>query len=226
MKFSIAVACVLFGLTAACETMLPTRKIEQQPTYASTELVSAVLAGKTEVVKFRLQSGENANSANKSGKPILQLAILKGHNDMVKLLLDRGADPTVRDLWNYNWSALEFSAYVGNFEAVRMLLKSNARFSVRAKSEALHLAAGQGCIECVELLVKLGVDVNYQTDQAPGSTPLMEAVDKRYMGIAQYLLEAGANPNISDKLGNSLFDYVDPDDVGTMKDLIAKQGSR
>lgn len=196
--------------------------IEESPPSASEELLSAVLAGKTDVVKSRLQSGESVNAADKEGMPILQLAILKKQDNVVNLLLQNGADPNIRDLWNNNWSALEFSAYAENPTAMRMLLKGKVKISVRLKSEALHIAAGTGCFECVELLVGSGAHVNYKTDKMPGSTPLMEAIDKRHYNIARYLLEKGANPKLRDALGNSLLDYVDPSDLETVKAMLAK----
>lgn len=222
MRYSLALLCVLVSLLTitGCKSMQATNEREHPP-LASQELISAVLAGKIETVESRLRAGKSVNAADKKECSLLQLAIIAQRNSVVDLLLQKGANPNYRDLWD-NFTALDFAAYAKNPTAMKMLLDSKAKFSGRVKSEALHIAAGEGCLECVKLLVGSGANVNYKTDKTPGSTPLMEAIDKRHYDIARYLLEKGANPKARDALGNSLSDYVDPSDMETVKALLAQ----
>ena len=58
----------------------------------------------------------------------------------------------------------------------------------------LVYAARENCLECVELLLKAGANVNLQTNY--GWTPLLTATQNRHYKLAAYLLDHGANPNI------------------------------
>ena len=64
---------------------------------------------------------------------------------------------------------------------------------------ALVLAAREGELESVKLLVENGADVNQVTEY--GWTPLLTATNNRHYGLARYLIERGANPNIPNKGG-------------------------
>ncbi len=57
----------------------------------------------------------------------------------------------------------------------------------------LVYAARENCMECAQILVKAGADVNQQTKY--GWTPLLVATQNRHYQLAAYLLEHGANAN-------------------------------
>ena len=63
----------------------------------------------------------------------------------------------------------------------------------------LVLAARQDCMECAQLLLDAGADVNQQT--LYGWTALLTATQNRHYRFAAYLLDKGANPNIPNKGG-------------------------
>ena len=55
--------------------------------------------------------------------PIID-AVRKGNVEMVKLLLERGADPNTKN--NHRWNAIEIADREGNEEIVRLLLKAGS----------------------------------------------------------------------------------------------------
>jgi uncharacterized protein len=57
----------------------------------------------------------------------------------------------------------------------------------------LVYAARENCMECAQMLVAAGADVNQRTFY--GWTPLLVATQNRHYKLAQYFLEHGANPN-------------------------------
>src|SRR5260370_30482058 len=59
-----------------------------------------------------------------AGKPALRLAAEKGRDEVMKLLLERGADVDARG-W-YGRTALHGASYKGVLEAVRLLLEHGA----------------------------------------------------------------------------------------------------
>jgi len=57
----------------------------------------------------------------------------------------------------------------------------------------LVYAARENCIECAQILVAAGADVNQRTFY--GWTPLLVATQNRHYKLAQYFVDHGANPN-------------------------------
>mmetsp|Transcript_19223 Transcript_19223/g.39726 ORF Transcript_19223/g.39726 Transcript_19223/m.39726 type:complete len:310 (-) Transcript_19223:375-1304(-) len=67
--------------------------------------------------------------------------------------------------------------------------------SIREIDRTLRIAAFEGDLDRVHHLVQLGADVN--AGQSIGITPLLVAVSQAPVEISQYLLEQGANANVS-----------------------------
>jgi ankyrin repeat protein len=63
----------------------------------------------------------------------------------------------------------------------------------------LVYAAREDCLECAEVLVQAGANVNQVTNY--GWTALLTATQNKHYKLAAYLLDHGANPNISNKGG-------------------------
>lgn len=60
----------------------------------------------------------------------------------------------------------------------------------------MHYACAEEHLEAVEVLIGLGVNVDAQDND--GNTPLHVATRTRHTGIAQLLLKAGANTELTD----------------------------
>ncbi|XP_004621110.1 protein phosphatase 1 regulatory subunit 27 [Sorex araneus] len=74
---------------------------------------------------------------------------------------------------------------------------------------ALHLAVLSGRLECVQLLVKLGADI--QQPDAKGSTALHVACRSGFRDIARYLISLGADRDAADRDGRRPSDLIDPE---------------
>lgn len=60
----------------------------------------------------------------------------------------------------------------------------------------MHCACNEEHLEAVEILIGLGTNVDAQDND--GNTPLHVATRTRHTGIAQLLLKAGANTELTD----------------------------
>ncbi|CAL4067301.1 unnamed protein product, partial [Meganyctiphanes norvegica] len=73
--------------------------------------------------------------------------------------------------------------------------------SVKAKERKLRISASLNNVECVETLLKEGVDPKVSDDKQ--RSPLHIAASKGYTEIVKLLLQHGADPNQKDGIGNT-----------------------
>ena len=77
--------------------------------------------GKLDEVRAELARGGDVNDKNANGSTALMWAVMKGHNSIVKLLLEQPAVKT-NEKNNYGYTALHFAVGFKNAEGARMLL--------------------------------------------------------------------------------------------------------
>ncbi len=88
--------------------------------------VYACQHGRTEVVRWFLDRGQNPDVAPFLGQTGLNLAIIQQHVEVVRLLMERGADPSIRgELFPFDAAGLLgiFSAVDGRDPVIRQLRK-------------------------------------------------------------------------------------------------------
>ncbi len=125
-----------------------------------------------------LKWGENVDIQNVPHKQRpLHLAVYNEHPQIVRLLLDYGANPNTR--MNNGQTPLFVAAYFGNVKSMKMLIEHGADVNVKDHlgNTPLHKASEGDSPQAVELLLKEGADI-HATDKE-GNTPLHIA---GYMG--------------------------------------------
>ena len=132
----------------------------------------------------------------------LVAAVLKGHADVVKVLVKHGADVEVVDADGNR--PLHGAASRGNAEVARRPCKAKADKAAPGQSGATlarHVACRKGREEVVEVLVEAGA--------RPGSCgservdPLHAAAAGGREEIVEFLLENGADPTAKDAKGKT-----------------------
>jgi ankyrin repeat protein len=129
--------------------------------------------GHSNVVSFLLSKGANPNLFDSSGDPPLHWVMSRewdaNSRQVVELLLQAGANPTLHYTSEYHYTPLMTAAAAGQAEMVKMLLSAGA--DVRATNTigqtALHLAHGHADI--ARLLLASGADAGARDLQ--GDTP-------------------------------------------------------
>jgi hypothetical protein len=123
----------------------------------------------------------------------LHEAASSGHEAVVRLLLENGADVKAKNI--NGRTALHEAAGVGHDAVVQQLLENGA--DVKAKGNngwtALHGAAGGGHEAVVRLLLENGADVKAKNNY--GRTALHEAAGAGHEAVVRLLLENGADVN-------------------------------
>lgn len=89
------------------------------------ELRRAAGTGDVAKVKELLDKGTDVNAANSYGATALASACDRGHTEVVKLLLERGANPNTQDTF-YKLKPMAWAAQRGHVEIVRLLLDRGA----------------------------------------------------------------------------------------------------
>lgn len=135
----------------------------------------------------------------------LMLATDKGHAQIVRILLNRGAGlAAVND---NGAAALHIASQNGHPAVAKMLVEGGADveavMSTALGSRPLHLTADEGHSEVMRVLIEAGADPD--TRRSDGATPLFAAMYQGHIGATRELLRAGASPllTMTDELGNT-----------------------
>ena len=189
---------VLVSVIAAL-SLLPVQQALADPL---TDLREAVLASNDEGVRKALSEGADINARldNKRGRSALIAVAEKGDKELIKLLLEAGAD--IEFATKRGRRALHRSIY-GNVDAMRVLLEAGADVNAPDKrgNRTLNLASYENFPAMVELLIGAGADVNVQNER--NNTPLHHAAEKGSIDAIHILIAAGANLNAKNKRDNT-----------------------
>ena len=183
----------------------------------ATPLWNASLNGSADMVEKLLEAGADPNAALLGGESLLMTAARTGNPAVVRILLERGADPNVAGARGQ--TALMWAAAQTHAEAVRLLIEHGADVHTRSErwsqmmaipphadpanqqmvphgeNTALLFAARIGDLASAKLLVAAGSDLDAM--DAWGVTPTVYAAHSGYRELAEFLLENGADPNIT-----------------------------
>jgi ankyrin repeat protein len=135
-------------------------------------------------------------------------AVCRGRLEEAKSLIENGAKDS-RDRF-FKMNAVKVAAKNQKLEILKFLVE--AGFEVDVPDYAGRTALMSVCkwtyaLESVKLLLKHGADVNKKCNE--GSTPLTSAVAFNRVEIVETLLEAGADPDVTEPiLGGSLISYA------------------
>ncbi len=177
------VVCLLLatGVLLAAEQAMPTKTLRQ-----------AVSQGDVEQLNLHIARGVDLNKADRSKMTTLVQAILASQVEVVKVLLDAGANVNQASALG---APLAVAAGRAKVEIAGVLVDGGADVNAKGGSgkTALHSAAEMGQQELVELLVAKGADVNASDDQ--GQTPL--TVARRFPDVADFLREKGATEPVT-----------------------------
>ena len=180
-------------LDVAAQLLEPTNA--DTPSINEYEEVLHVLAragfeeGITKVLNYHLCNLERADS--KYQQSPLSHAAERGHEPVVQVLLNRGADPNSLD--NTGKSPLSWAAWGGHEVVARQLLESGADIKSKDYQQwtALHFAVDSGNVPTVEFLLGMGADIAATIERR--FTPLHIAVNNDDPKTIQLLVEKDAS---------------------------------
>ena len=157
-----------------------------------------------------------------TGNPPLVVAVEENQIEIVKLLLNRGADVNVKD-WTSKNTALDISEQKGFKPISELLQQRGAKYS---SGSSFHLAAKNGDIVSIEEMLSKKQDIN-EVDAGKGWTALHYAVNYGQKHLVEYLIIKGADVNKKDFLGkNNPIDVLSNVNRGEIVKLLNKNGAK
>ncbi|WP_341819679.1 ankyrin repeat domain-containing protein [Wolbachia endosymbiont (group A) of Brachyopa scutellaris] len=139
------------------------------------------------------------NNLDESGYSPLRLAIENSNLQIVKYLIENGADLDIK--YEKGFTPLHFAALFGNLELARYLVdEKHVSFNVLDKygRSPLHIASENGRIELVKYLVgEKKANINVLDNQR--IAPLHFVAENGNLELAKYLIENGADFYLRDR---------------------------
>ncbi|MGB7923796.1 MAG: ankyrin repeat domain-containing protein [Pyrinomonadaceae bacterium] len=153
------------------------------------ELLQAARDGNVRAINVLLMSGANPNSIL-DGWTALMIATIKGHCEIVRALLNKGADANLKN--HDGLTALRFAVAMADIEIMQVLLSKGAHVNTQDNDgwTPIMQAADENGVESVKVLLARGADLSLKSKN--GETALRLAEGKSYDVIAHLLKRAGA----------------------------------
>ena len=148
-----------------------------------TALMNAIQKNDVAQVKKLITQGANVDELDANRDAPLIIAAYKGFSDIVRLLLEAGADVTAVDP-GMKATALHAAAYAGRTEAAKLLVEYKIDIDKQGPYNgytALHDAIWQNNVETAEVLINAGANLHIRANT--GETPLEFARSKNRQKI-------------------------------------------
>lgn len=195
--------------------------------FYENKLVEAIAQDNIEQVEKLILSGSDVNAKDKNwGLTSLQMATSRNNLEIVKLLLNAGANPNLRD--ESGQTALMMTNENSSIELIQDLLKAGA--DVNAQDDegetALMTAAQSANLVIMQELLNAGANVNAQTDN--GQTALMMIVERasdKSVDAVHLLVSAGANVNARNKDGKTALSVAIAEKLPKVVEILKSYGA-
>lgn len=162
----------------------------------SEDFLAAARKGDVAAVKAFLDKGVDVNTKTRYGATALSYACDKGHTEVVRLLLERGADPDVKDTF-YGATPMGWAAPKGYTEIVKLLIEKGSK----ERGDALDAGASSGFVEMVQMILDKGdlspevlTQALSDAEKAANAKDVSAEDKPKFATIIELLKKAGAKP--------------------------------
>ena len=175
-----------------------------QDKYGTSALEYAAAKKDLELAKILVEAGAEVNIQDINGQTPLMTAIRRGSPELAEYFVGQGADVNTKT--KYDYTPAQFAAGKKHLKIIKMLKKNGAELNAKDSLfgyTLVHEAIFNKNPKMVKYLAGQGVDVDIPATAFVGSTPLNIASGLGYLEIVNILLDNGAEPNKTDRDGNT-----------------------
>lgn len=197
----------------------PDCRSSEKQMHGRTPLIVAAINGYTTAVIYLLEHGADIRLTDSGGCGVLGSAIEWGGScEMVRLLIERGADINSRD--PYGRSLILNYHSLNDPVMLDMLVSAGADINAVDEygANGLLCAASSGTVQAVKFFIEHGLDVN--SCNSSGYTALMTAASAGNIELINLLVGNGADVNSHDSEGKTALIYsiecTDPEVTATL----------
>jgi ankyrin repeat protein len=187
----------------------------------TSAITEAAIIGSAPVIEALLKAGADPNFRTPDGETPLMAAARSGKVEAAKALLAAGADINAKESWG-GQSAIMWASALSQTDMVKFLASKDANLNDHGKVNqwerkiiqeprpkdmnkggftALHYAAREGCVACVENLLAAHADPD--SEDPDRETPLLLALENMHFDTAAALVKGGADLDKWDLFGRS-----------------------
>ncbi|XP_031817709.1 ankyrin repeat domain-containing protein 42 isoform X3 [Sarcophilus harrisii] len=170
----------------------------------------AAIRGQDACMQALIMNGADLSTQDDRGCTPTHLAATHGHSYTLQIMLRSGVDPNVSD--KCDWKPVHYASFHGRLGCLQLLVKWGATLEDADQNGNLpdlafpgHAAAYKGDLEMLKKLVENGtININEHDDNE--STLLHRAAGQGHIECLQWLIERGADVNITNKDGETAAD--------------------
>lgn len=184
-----------------------------------------------QAVWLLIKAGADIHARSEDGWTPLALATSRGVVEIVGPLIERGAEINTQET-KYGWTPLILAARNAVPSVLQALVRNNPGIGARTRdgrTALIHATTDDqsflpGNVECVQLLLSAGVDVNASDEE--GWTALMGASMYGGPDVVRELLTHGANVNARDSQGRTPLSLAISAGHEDIAELLKKAGAK
>jgi ankyrin repeat protein len=149
-------------------------------------------------VKTLIEQGTNIDIKDEFGCTPLHWAVAANSQEVTDYLLDKGADPNIRD-----GRGLTPVMTASDVSMLKRLIPKGAdiQSNDRSGQTKLHMVCASGNKDAAELLIRNGAEINARAND--GATPLFYAAISGHVDIVKLLISKAADINIPTQTGKT-----------------------
>ncbi|XP_051843184.1 ankyrin repeat domain-containing protein 42 isoform X2 [Antechinus flavipes] len=170
----------------------------------------AAIRGQDACMQALIMNGADLSTQDVRGCTPSHLAATHGHSYTLQVMLRSGVDPNASD--KCDWKPVHYASFHGRLGCLQLLVKWGATLEDADQNGNLpdlafpgHAAAYKGDLEMLKKLVENGI-ININEHDDNESTLLHRAAGQGHIECLQWLIEMGADVNITNKDGETAAD--------------------